>query len=94
MMPPTAYRNIGVSGQGISKKPRKKVTPAQLAILETAFQQGMVPDVETRNGLAQTLGFSERRVRVWFQNRRAKLKKDNQSSQVFINNVAQQTTGK
>jgi len=85
MMPLTAYRGTGVGGGGIGKKPRKKVTPAQLAILEEAFQIGMIPDLDTRNKLAQKLGFSERRVRVWFQNRRAKLKKDNQGGQVFVN---------
>jgi len=84
MMPATAYcTGLGGVG-GIAKKPRKKVTPSQLAILEEAFDEGMIPDLDTRNKLASQLGFSERRVRVWFQNRRAKLKKDNQSSQVFV----------
>jgi len=65
---------------------RKRVTPAQLDVLEKAFECGMIPDLETRRRLAQRLGFTERRVQIWFQNRRAKMKKDNQKSSVFIIN--------
>jgi len=65
---------------------RKRVNSTQLAILEDAFERGMIPDLETRRRLASVLGFTERRVQIWFQNRRAKMKKDNQQSSVFIIN--------
>jgi len=65
---------------------RKRVNSTQLAILEDAFEKGMIPDLDTRRRLAGILGFTERRVQIWFQNRRAKMKKDNQKSSVFIIN--------
>jgi len=66
---------------------RRRVTPEQLAVLEREFECGMIPDLETRQRLASRLGFSERRVQVWFQNRRAKMKKDNHDTPIFIINT-------
>jgi len=74
------------STSGESAGGRKRVTTEQLAILERAFECGMIPDQETRRRLAERLGFTERRVQIWFQNRRAKMKKDNHGSSIFIIN--------
>ena len=74
-------------GHKESASNRKRVTPEQLAVLEREFECGMIPDLETRERLARQLGFTERRVQVWFQNRRAKMKKDNHSTPIFIINT-------
>jgi len=75
----------GIKSEGNSN--RRRVTPEQLAVLEREFECGMIPDLETRQRLANQLGFSERRVQVWFQNRRAKMKKDNHATPIFIINT-------
>jgi len=62
------------------RKKRKRVTEEQLTILETIFATDKMPDQKLRLQLAQRLGMSSRRVQIWFQNKRAKLKKANANS--------------
>lgn len=79
---------VTASGEAASKKDpaeqerkkRKRVTEEQLTVLETIFATDKMPDQKLRLQLAQRLGMSSRRVQIWFQNKRAKLKKANSNS--------------
>jgi len=58
-----------------NKKKRQRTSPDQLAILEQIFQTDKMPSQQTRIQLADQLGMSSRRVQIWFQNKRAKVKR-------------------
>jgi LIM homeobox transcription factor 1 len=56
-------------------KHRKRTTKAQLKVLEQTFETNIRPDANMRKKLGEQLGMTPRSVQVWFQNRRAKIKK-------------------
>ncbi|GAA5898328.1 uncharacterized protein JCM6883_000992 [Sporobolomyces salmoneus] len=56
-------------------KHRRRTSPPQLKILEHHFEVNPKPDVATRKVLSEQLDMTPREVQVWFQNRRAKVKK-------------------
>jgi len=62
-----------------NKKKRQRTSPDQLAILEQIFQTDKMPSQQTRVQLADQLGMSSRRVQIWFQNKRAKVKRGKSS---------------
>ncbi|GAA5988131.1 hypothetical protein JCM10908_002077 [Rhodotorula pacifica] len=56
-------------------KHRRRTSPAQLRVLEHHFTRSPKPDLTLRKQLATELDMTPREVQVWFQNRRAKVKK-------------------
>ncbi|VDM27418.1 unnamed protein product [Hydatigera taeniaeformis] len=60
---------------GPSRRRRTNYRPHELEVLEAAFRATRNPDRLTRQELANRLGTNERRIQVWFKNRRAKLRR-------------------
>ncbi|CAK1579289.1 unnamed protein product [Parnassius mnemosyne] len=63
-----------------NKRIRTSYTTEQLRVLERTFSRTKYIDRERRRELSEVLGLGEKCVKVWFQNRRMKEKKDNSES--------------
>lgn len=66
-----AYRTV---------KRRRRLTQEETRILNNVFETTTKPNSQVRKRLAQQLGMTPRAVQIWFQNRRAKQKRDSTES--------------
>lgn len=68
----------GVLKNRPEKRKRSRVTPEQLVELEKEFAINRTPTGAQRKAISDRLGMQERQTQIWFQNRRAKAKHQEQ----------------
>uniref|UniRef100_A0A8C5CFB8 Posterior neuron-specific homeobox n=1 Tax=Gadus morhua TaxID=8049 RepID=A0A8C5CFB8_GADMO len=74
--PPSRGPHPPPSPKGRSRRIRTAFTMDQLRILEYSFQSSHYLSVLDRHAIASALHLSETQVKIWFQNRRTKWKKE------------------
>lgn len=62
---------------------RKRLSNEESEILLEAFARNPRPNQDERNELAQKVGINSRNIQIWFQNRRAKLKRESNDPDLF-----------
>ncbi|XP_039655071.1 homeobox expressed in ES cells 1 [Perca fluviatilis] len=68
----------------IGRRPRTAFTNSQVNVLETVFQVNPYPGIQLREQLAGRLDLDEDRIQIWFQNRRAKLRRSLRESRLQL----------
>ena len=66
----------GSSNSSGEKRPRTAFSSDQLNRLKREFDENRYLTEERRRNLAEELGLNENQIKIWFQNKRAKLKKN------------------
>ncbi|KAM5232032.1 homeobox expressed in ES cells 1 [Hipposideros larvatus] len=66
------------------RRPRTAFTQNQIEVLENVFRVNCYPGIDIREDLAQKLNLEEDRIQIWFQNRRAKLRRYLRESQFLM----------
>lgn len=87
----TYPRNIVMHTENVHHKPTAKRTPGrlprvpfsthQLGVLEDAYKQSSYLSAEEANRLADTLELTNTRVKIWFQNRRARERRERREAE-------------
>eukprot|EP00118_Oscarella_pearsei_P025471 m.308235 g.308235 ORF g.308235 m.308235 type:complete len:218 (+) comp43619_c0_seq1:85-738(+) len=67
---------LGGAIDGKTRRTRVMFTRLQLKHLEHIYTVQQYPKMGTRKRIGESMGISERRIQVWFQNRRAKAKRE------------------
>lgn len=70
------------SADGKQRRNRTAFTYDQLLAMETKFRQTRYLSVTERINLAMTLHLTETQIKIWFQNRRTKWKKQNPGTDI------------
>lgn len=73
-------------------KHRRRVSSYQYSVLEEEYRANNKPNASKRHQLADRLGMTPRTVQIWFQNKRAKAKQQQQQSNKTIS-PSQQSHG-
>lgn len=63
------------AGRPKFRRSRTIFNPEQLDVLEHHFGKYKYPDIKRRKIISEEIGLPEERVQIWFQNRRAKGKR-------------------
>jgi hypothetical protein len=84
--------------QPAGSKRRHRVPPEHLQVLEEVFAAEPFPHAEAKNELALRLGMTKRSITIWFQNKRARLKRNDEemspsSSSASARSPAKSDTG-
>ncbi|XP_010113853.1 PREDICTED: homeobox expressed in ES cells 1 [Chlamydotis macqueenii] len=66
------------------RRPRTAFTRNQIEVLENVFKMNSYPGIDIREELARKLDLDEDRIQIWFQNRRAKMKRSHRESQFLM----------
>ncbi|KAJ0068418.1 hypothetical protein NL108_006829 [Boleophthalmus pectinirostris] len=66
----------------MGRRPRTAFTDKQVGMLEKVFQVNCYPGIQLREELAHSLKLDEDRIQIWFQNRRAKLRRSLRETQL------------
>ncbi|XP_078518506.1 homeobox expressed in ES cells 1 [Lissotriton helveticus] len=66
------------------RRPRTAFSRSQIETLENIFRLNSYPGIDIREELAEKLDLDEDRIQIWFQNRRAKLKRSHRESQFLM----------
>nr|XP_034973367.1 homeobox protein MSX-1-like [Zootoca vivipara] len=74
--PVPKMKQTGCSPRPTSRSPRVPFSASQLGTLESSFQQAHYLSTEQVREVALLLGLTENRVKIWFQNRRARERRD------------------
>ena len=72
------------------KRPRTAFTSEQLARLKVEFQENRYLTEKRRQDLAQELSLNESQIKIWFQNKRAKIKKSSGQKPVLATRLMAQ----
>ncbi|CAB3991227.1 paired box Pax-6 isoform X1 [Paramuricea clavata] len=83
-----ANGNLTIHGYGSDGRPKFRrsrtiFNPEQLDILEKHFKKYKYPDLKRRKTISEEIGLPEERTQIWFQNRRAKDKRQLEQQEKF-----------